>query len=172
MRRREFITGLGGVVAWPLRAIGQQAPVVGFLNGQSPSNFGHLVTSFHEGLSEGGYVEGRNLTIEYRWGDGQLARAPALATELVNQKVAVIVATGGAHLAAKAATSTIPIICSIGSDPIKEGLVSSINRPGGNITGVSVFSASLEAKRLELLDELMPTDALVGVVIDFRIQCG
>ena len=151
----------------PLQARAQQAtPLIGFLNGQSPGNFPHLVAAFREGLADTGYVEGRNVTIEYRWAEGQLARTPVLAAELVRQEVAVIVATGGAHHAAKAATSTIPIVCSMGGDPVKEGLVASINRPGGNLTGVSVFTSTLEAKRLELMHELVPSTTRIAVVID------
>ena len=168
MKRRDFIAALGGTAAWPFAARAQQGaiPVIGFLNGQSPGNFTHLVAAFHEGLGETGYVEGRNVAVEYRWAGGDSTRVPALAAELVRQQVAVIVATGGAHKVAKAATSTIPIVCSMGGDPIKEGMVSSINKPGGNVTGASVFSATLEAKRLEMLHELVPRTTLIAVIID------
>jgi putative ABC transport system substrate-binding protein len=168
MRRRQFLGVLGGTVAWPLAASAQQPamPVIGFLNGQSPINFAHLLAAFREGLSEAGYIVDRNVAIEYRWAEGLLARAPMLAADLVRQKVAVIAATGGSHTAAKSATSTIPIVCSIGGDPVKEGLVASLNKPGGNVTGAMVFSANLEAKRLELMHELVPQATLVGLIVD------
>jgi putative ABC transport system substrate-binding protein len=169
MRRREFITLLGGVVALaPHSTYAQQQPmpVIGFLNGQAQSGFVHLVAAFHQGLSEAGYVEGKNLEIEYRWAEGQPDRLPVLAEELVRRRVDLIVATGGAHAAAKAATTTIPIVVAFGGDPVKLGYVESINRPGRNLTVVSVFSSDLEAKRLQLLHEVVPKDALVGVLLD------
>src|SRR5262245_26006325 len=143
LRRRDLITLIGGAVAWPFAARAQQPamPVIGFLNGQSPGPFAHLLAGFHRVLNAAGFVEGRNVAIEYRWGEGRADRVPALAAELVQRKVDVIVATGGAHNAVKAATSSIPIVCTFGSDPVKSGLVASINRPGGNLTGASVLSS-------------------------------
>src|ERR1700730_1126656 len=168
LKRREFISVLAGAAAWPVAARGQQSgmAVIGFLNGQSPGPFAPLLDGFHRALNEAGFVEGRNVAIEYRWGEGRADRVPALAAELVQRKVDVIVATGGAHNAVKAATSSIPIVCTIGGDPVKSGLVASINRPGGNLTGASVLSSEMEGKRLELLRELVPTATLIGLLVD------
>ena len=160
MRRREFITLLGGVAGWPLAANAQQAglPVIGYLSSRSPDDTTHLLAGFRQGLAEGGFIERQNVTIEYRWALGQYDHLPALATELTLLPVVVVVSTGGepAALAAKAATSTIPIVFATGADPVKVGLVESYNRPGGNATGINFLTVDMEAKRLGLLHELMP----------------
>jgi putative tryptophan/tyrosine transport system substrate-binding protein len=173
--RREFITLLGGAAAWPLAARAQQGamPVIGFLNSGSPGERTHLVAAFHQGLGETAYVDGRNVTIEYRWAQGRYDRLPALADELVRQQAAVITATGDtvSPRAAKAATTTIPIIFVMGGDPVAAGLVPSFNRPGGNITGVSLVAsalAELVAKQLELLHELAPKAVVVGILLNPR----
>jgi len=175
MRRREFITLLGGAAAaWPLAAHAQQPaiPVIGYLSSRSPDESRHLVEAFRMGLAAGGYVEGQNVAIEYRWGEGQYGRLPALAADLVSRGVAVLVTTGGepSVLAAKAATSAIPIVFTVGGDPVKLGLVASLNRPGGNATGVSLLTTAPEAKRLGLLKELVPDAAVFGVLINPNYQ--
>jgi putative ABC transport system substrate-binding protein len=169
IRRREFITLIGGVAAaWPLAARAQQPalPIVGFLNPSSPD--GYRLRAFHQGLKEAGFVEGENVAIEYRWADNQFDRLPTLAAELVRRRVSVIAAGGGfvSAATARAETGTIPILFIVAEDPVKLGLVASLSRPGGNLTGVNIFAAELAAKRLELLRELLPGAVRIAVLVD------
>lgn len=171
MRRRDFISVLSGTVAtWPLAASAQQPanPVVGYLSSGTSAGFAPFLRAFQQGLSETGYVEGRNVAFQYRWSEGQEDRLGELAADLVSRQVAVIVATGGLHPAvvAKAATSTIPIVFTGGSDPVKYGLVDSLARPGGNATGAINFSPVVTAKRLELLRELLPKQSMIVVLLN------
>jgi putative tryptophan/tyrosine transport system substrate-binding protein len=169
MRRREVIAGLGAV-AWPLAVRAQQPPLplVGFLNGASATELKDRVAAFRDGLAEVGRMEGRNVEIDYRWGDGRYDRLPELATALVRRNAAVIAATGGvpAVRAAKAASSEIPIVFTMGADPVEAGLVASLNRPGGNITGITLLSAPIVSKRIGLLRELNPRTKVIAVLLN------
>jgi putative tryptophan/tyrosine transport system substrate-binding protein len=169
MRRREFIALLGSVAAWPMAARGQQrpTPVIGFLQMGYPSSSAPMLAGLRQGLGETGFVEGRNVSIEYRWAEGQYERIPALAADLVSAKVSVISAGGPPSVRAlKTLTATIPVVFAMGEDPVKEGLVASLNRPGGNITGFSYFANLLFAKRLGLLHECVPKDAAFGFLVN------
>jgi putative tryptophan/tyrosine transport system substrate-binding protein len=169
MRRRDFIKVIAGsaTAVWPL-AVRAEMPVIGYLSARSPEDTGHLVEAFRRGLSEAGFVEGQNVTVEYRWARGQQDQLPDLAADLVRKPVTVLVSTGGeaAALAAKGKTSTIPIAFIIGGDPVKLGLVGTYQRPGGNATGITILSPTLEPKRLELLRELMPNVSVIGALLD------
>jgi putative ABC transport system substrate-binding protein len=174
VNRRALLTLIGGGAAWPLATHAQQIgmPVIGLLNGQSVDTYSYLTAALRKGLGEMGYVEGQNLAIEYRWAEGHEERLPALAADLVRRKVAVIVSGGNpsSTLAAKAATSAIPIVFTSGVDPVEAGFVASLNRPGGNVTGVAFLVGQLNVKRLELLHELLPRVTTVAVLLDVSIR--
>ena len=170
MRRRQFIILLGGAAVWPALGQAQQPTVttIGFMSGRAPEDSKHLLAAFHQGLGEAGFVEGKNVAVEYRWALGQYDRLPALATDLVNRRVAVLAAVGGdpSPLAAKQATSTIPVVFGMGGDPIKAGLVESISRPNSNMTGFTLLTNELEPKRLGILRDLLPGLSVVGVLLN------
>jgi putative ABC transport system substrate-binding protein len=170
LRRREFITLLGGATAWPIAARGQSPaiPVIGFLSSLAPSDLGLVVPGFQQGLNEVGFIDGRNVAIEYRWAQGDYRRLPGMAAELVKRNVAVVAAISGtpAALAAKAATTTIPIVFAIGGDPVAPGLVTSLSHPDGNITGVSFYNSPVVTKRLDLARELVPTGSIIAMLVN------
>src|SRR5262245_49051611 len=169
MRRREFIALLGGAAAWPITAPAQPTmPVIGFLSGMGRAETAHLVAAFRRGLQETRYIEGTSIAIDYRWAEGRYDRLPALAAELGRLPITLIVTTGGtpSALAAKAANSTIPIVFLSGGDPVKLGLVASLNQPAGRITGISQFTSALIGKRLELLRELVPTARSIAFLLN------
>jgi putative ABC transport system substrate-binding protein len=169
VKRREFITLVGGAAAWPIVARAQQTtmPIIGFLSTRAPSQDPHLLAAFRQGLKEAGYVEGQNVAIQYRFAENQYDRLPAMAADLVRRQVAVVAAAGNVSaLAAKGVNSTVPIVFLSGDDPIKTGLVASLNRPGGNLTGVSPLSAEVAPKRLELLHEIVPTARIIAVLLN------
>jgi len=170
LRRREFILTFGGAAVWPLAARAQQLAmrVIGFMSARSPEDTVRELEAFHKGLGEGGFVNGRNVNVEYRWARGDYGRLPTLAAELVQRHVTVLVATGGdpSALAAKEATATIPVVFTMGGDPVKNGIIQSFNRPGGNVTGAVVLSDAMEQKRLGILQELVPDVALFGAIVN------
>jgi putative tryptophan/tyrosine transport system substrate-binding protein len=174
MKRREFITLLGSAAAWPLAARAQQTamPVVGFLSSRSAGDSSREVVAFRQGLAETGYEEGRNVAIEFRWAQGQFDRLPAIAAELVRRPVAVLAALGASARVAKAATTTVPIVFGTGLDPVEEGLVTTLNRPGSNVTGAIFLTGALGAKRLGLLRDLVPGAGVIALLVNPNTQVG
>jgi putative tryptophan/tyrosine transport system substrate-binding protein len=173
MRRRDFIAIIGSAAGWPLIAQAQSSaiPVVGFMSGRSSEDSGHLAEAFQQGLAETGFINGQNVKIEFRWAQGDYDRLPALAADLISRNVAVLVGVGGdvsAFAAAKRATATTPVVFGMGGDPVKDGLVASFNRPGGNVTGYTLWTSEMESKRLGLLRELVPGVALIGILVNPR----
>jgi len=170
MRRREFLSLLGGAATWPLAARAQQSanPVVGFMSGRSRADSGHLADAFRQGLHESGYVEGESISIEYRWANGDYDRLPGFASDLLQHQVRVLIAVGGdpSPVAAKKATATVPIVFGMGGDPVEAGLVASFSRPGGNATGFTLLTNQMEAKRIGLLHELVPSESFLGALIN------
>jgi len=170
MRRREFITLLGGAVAWPLAARAQQPAlsVIGFMSARSPEDSARVASAFRQGLADAGFIEGQTVKIEYRWANGDYAKLPALAADLVSRKVAVLVGVGGdvSAVVATKATRTIPVVFGMGGDPVKAGLVASFNRPGGNVTGFTLWTSEMESKRLGLMRELVPGVSLIGILVN------
>jgi putative ABC transport system substrate-binding protein len=170
LRRREFIAVIGGAAAWPVATRAQQTtmPVIGFMSGRSLADAGYLAEAFRQGLRDTGYVEGESIGIEYRWANGDYDRLPGLASDLLQRQVLVLVAVGGdpSAVAAKKATSTVPIVFGMGGDPVKAGLVASFNRPGGNATGYTLLTNDMEPKRIGLLHELVPSESLLGALIN------
>ena len=169
MRRREFIALIGGAAAWPRASLARQSgmPVIGFLNVESPGGYQLMPAAFRKGLQESGYVEGQNVVIEYRWAEGRSDRLPAMASDLVDRQVSVIAATTtSAALAAKAATTVIPIVFEMGGDPVKLGLVTSLGRPGGNITGVTQLTTGLVPKQLEALRQMQPSLSIIALLVN------
>jgi putative tryptophan/tyrosine transport system substrate-binding protein len=172
MRRREFVAILGGIATWPCTAAAQQStmPVIGWLSARSPAEAASVLQAFRQGLGQVGYFEGKNVTIEYRWAEGRYDRLPVLAAELVSRQVTVIAATGGepSPLAAKAATTTIPIVCTLGGDPVATGLVASLNQSGGNLTGTTIMAVEMGPKRLDIVRQLVPNVTAVAMLINPR----
>src|SRR6516164_2845365 len=168
MRRREFISLIVGAATWPITARAQQAaiPVVAFLNSASPDGYVPMVDAFRQGLKEAGYIEGQNVAVEYRWAEGQYDRVPAIALEMVGRQVAVIVANTPGVLALKTAITTTPIVFTTATDPVQIGLVASMSRPGGNVTGATALAVELAPKRLELAHELVPTASVIAALIN------